>query len=161
MPIGIVFPHDNHQPLVQREFESLEDYQAAVDGYVESINTPLLDVAFFASEEAKLIGLGIDRRATLFWWLHCPPASARDIIAGDAVLVGPIDRTGDVCDVPEYISHLLFTAAAFAVEVRVADSTKWYCNETVFHDCFEAAHFALDLVTRRRELVSVRVVASS
>lgn len=160
MPTGIHFPLDERQPLALREYNALEDYQAAVGGYVESIGAGEGGMSFFANDEAKLIGLGINRRATIFWWLHLAASYQRDFIAGDVVLVGPTHPSGSTLSVPRSIQQLLFTPSTFAVEVRVMGSNKWHRNASGFEDYFEAGGWALDLSIRRREVEKVRVVAA-
>lgn len=161
MPTGIYFPLDEQQPLALREYFSLEDFQAAVGGYVESIDAGEGGMSFFAHDEAKLMGLGINRRATIFWWLHQSPACQRDFLAGDVVLVGPAHPNGATLNVPRTIQRLLFASSAFAVEVRVAGSNRWHRSEADFTDYFEAGGWALDLRLRRREVEAIRVITAA
>lgn len=161
MPIGIYFPLDERQPLALREYTSLEDYQSAVGGYIESIDAGEGGTSFFAHDEAKLIGIGINRRATIFWWLHLPPAGQRDFLAGDIVLVGPAHPNGNTLNVPQSIQSLLFTPSAFAVEVRVTGSDKWHRSDEDFDDYFAAGGWALDLRLRRREVEAIRVITAA
>ena len=161
MPTGIHFPLDERHPLALREYDTLEDYQAAVGGYVEPIDAGERGMSFFANDEAKLIGLGINRRATIFWWLHLSPARQRDFLAGDVVLVGPTHPSGATLSVPRSIQRLLFTPSTFAVEVRVTGSSKWHRNPADFEDYFEAGGWALDLSIRRREVEQIRVITAA
>lgn len=160
MPTGIYFPLDERKPLALHEYDALEDYQAAVGGYVESIDAGERGMSFFANDEAKLIGLGINRRATIFWWLYLAAYDQRDFLAGDVVLVGPTHPSGSTLSVPRSIQQLLFTPSTFAVEVRVMGSNKWHRNPAGFDDYFEAGSWALDLSIRRQEVEKVRVIAA-
>lgn len=157
MSEGILIPRDEGQPLTSRDYGTLEDYQHAVGGYVEVVRTDWLGMAFFVHDEAKLIGLGLNRRATLLWWLTTPSARRRDLLAGDVVLVGRPTLSGATRDVPTAAHHLLF-APTLAVEVAVKGTTRWHREDEGFGDYFEAAHWALDLLSRRREVVDIRVV---
>lgn len=159
MSIGILFPLDERQPLTMHDYGDLVDYQRAVGGYVESVGVGLDGVSFLAHDEAKLVGLGINRRATLFWWVNTAPARHRDYLAGDVVLVGPPDRERAALDVPREVQQVLF-ASTLGVDVAVSGSTKWHRNPEDFVDYFEAAYWALDLANRRREVEDVRVVLS-
>ena len=47
MPTGIFIPADDSVELTVREFSSLQDYQSAVDGYIETID--LIEPAFAIS----------------------------------------------------------------------------------------------------------------
>jgi len=158
MSQGILIPLDEGQPLALHDYDSLEDYQAVVGGYVESIPIGWLGMALFVHDEAKIIGLGINRRATLLWWLSTPAARHRDLIAGDVVLVGRAGPNGTIRNVPS-AAQLLF-ASAPAVEAAVEGTGKWHREDESFADYFEAAHWALDLLGRRREVTDVRVIAS-
>lgn len=160
MSKGIVFPLDERQPLALKEFGSFEEYQSAVGGYVEAISVGSR-MAFYVHDEAKLVGLGINRRATLLWWLHTPSARDRDFIAGDAVLIGSDRRQGDGTDVPGHIAELLLDSTDFALDVRVVGERKWFRNPTDFNDYFEAVTWTLDLATHRREVEGVRIVRLS
>jgi hypothetical protein len=158
MSLGIAFPLDERQQLSLGDYSTLEDYQAAVGGYVEAISCIGQEgLSFFANDEAKLIGLGINRRATLFWWLTLPPGLRCDFISGDAVLVGPTDGEGQTLNVPESIQHALFTATSYRLEVKVQGSARWHHAQEIFEDYFEALSWALDLANRRKEVERVRV----
>lgn len=154
----ILIPLDEGQPLALHEYDSLQDYQQAVGGYVEAIPTGWLGMELFAHDEAKVIGLGINRRATLFWWLSTPAARQRDLLAGDVVLVGSADSAGDPCDVPSTAKMLLF-ASSVAVEVAVEGTSKWHRVDEDFESFFDAALWGLDLFNRRREVSDVRVTS--
>ncbi|WP_157559810.1 DUF3846 domain-containing protein [Nocardioides sp. Soil777] len=151
MPLGISFPLDEREPRVLMRFDSLQDYQRAVGGYVEAISVGLDGMAFLGHDEAKLMGTPMNRRATLFWWLHQPPARQVDCINGPAVLIGPDTEDGETRDVPKSTWMLLFsTGKTFGVELQVVDSPKWHRNEADFDDFFEAALWAIELCMHRR-----------
>lgn len=162
MPLGILIPLDEQEPLVLMRFDGLADYQRAVGGYVESIGVGDSDMSLFAHDEAKLIGTPMNRRATLFWWMNLPPARGVDVISGPAVLVGPPDRDGNTLDVPDETRQILFsTGARFAVEVQVAGSSRWHRDDIGFDDFFEAAEWGLKLTIIRQEILDLRIVTVS
>jgi hypothetical protein len=160
MAIGILFPQDDEQPLAPRDLNSLGDYQAAVGGTIESIDAGVEGTAFFANDEAKLIGLPINRRATLFWWLHMPSARHQDVLAGDVVLVGPSDRKGATLDVPTSLQQLLFASSSFHVELAVAGVDGWHIVAPSLLDYFDGAALALDLANQWPHVEGVRVCRS-
>lgn len=125
MSVGIIIPSDNKELLTVKDFHSLGDYQRAAGGYIEVIGLGHSELAFFANEEAKLIGLQFNWRATMLWWLHQFPDRANDVICGDVVLVGPADEYGATQSVPEHLQTLLLTSSTFVVEVRDSGSTAW------------------------------------
>ena len=100
MPLGIVIPSDERRPLAVKEFNSIEDYQSVLGGYIEAISAGEGGLSIFANEEGKLIGLPLNRRATLLWHLRLYPYQPGDVLAGDVVLVGPTNARGDTLDVP-------------------------------------------------------------
>jgi hypothetical protein len=64
--------------------------QRAVGGYIEGTPAPL-GHAGYINEEGKIEGLAANHYATLL----CYTAGLRDIIAGNMVVVGPVDRQGN------------------------------------------------------------------
>lgn len=157
MPTGIFIPCDDRQAVILREFNSLEDYQTAVGGYVEAIYTRENDVTFFANEEAKLIGLALNRRATVLWHLQLYPVSPRDILSGDVVLIGPSDADGETLDVSSDFQRLLFTPSTYAVEMRAQGSDEWQREPQAFSDFFVAGAWGLAVAAEERA-AGVRVV---
>ena len=157
MPTGIYFPVDDEQAVSWQEYETLQDYQSAVGGYIEAIGVGLEGMSFFAHDEAKLIGLEVNRRATLFWWLHMPPARHRDFLSGNVVLVGPTDQDGETLDVPDLVQCQLLMKATYAVEFIGVGATIWHKSPRVFNDYFEAIAWGLDMADRRPEVDQVRV----
>lgn len=161
MPTGIHFPLDERQPLALREYVSLEDYQSAVGGDIEAIDAGVKDLSFFANDEAKLIGLAINRRATLFWWLHLPPARHHDFLSGDVVLVGPTDAHGATLGVPPSIQTLLFTPSTYQVEITATGMDEWHRIEPTFDDYFKAAALAVSLEQQWSHVSGIRIVTST
>lgn len=160
MSIGIHIPLDERRPMEPRTFTDLEDYQDAVGGHIEAIEAGWEHMSFFANTDAKLVGLGINRRATLLWWLHMAPIRNRDLLAGDVVMVGPADTSGATKSVPCTIQRLLFTPSTYVVEVRVTGSDKWHRNPQSFENYFDAALWALELDELRREVIDIRVITT-
>ena len=160
MVTGVIIPADiDSAPYVQ-QFQGLRDYQTAVDGLIEAIDLDHPPMSLFANEEAKLIGLPINKRATALWWLHVPIVYGLDIIAGDVVVVGRPDRHGDTQSAPDAFAQLLLQPGRFRVEVQtVGEADTWSTNELQFDDYFAAAIYAIDLRHRWSEVTAVRVAS--
>lgn len=99
MSKAIFIPADNSQPLEIRELNGFEDFQKAIDGWLETIPYPGRDdVAPYFDEEGKVKGKDKNARATV---LLSPVMFPNDYIAGDCLLVGFDIETGEDLDIPE------------------------------------------------------------
>lgn len=159
MPQGILFPLDQREPLSLHEYTSLGDYQRAVGGYIEGISTGGRGLSFLANDNAKLTGEPVNRRATLFWWLHTPAVRHHDLLCGAVVLIGPADRRGAIRSVPDRIRQLLFTHTALAVQVRAPGHSRWHQAPPACEDYFEAAAWGLRFTEALDGRSDLRVVA--
>lgn len=159
MPLGIVIPSDERRPLAIKEFNSIEDYQSVLGGYVEAISAGEGGLSIFANEEGKLIGLPLNRRATLLWHMRLYPHQPGDVLAGDVVLVGPTNARGDTLDVPVALRDLLFAASTVAVESTSDERDGWQRAPRVFGDYFDASAWALTRFSRCGSESRLRVVA--
>ncbi|WP_298868466.1 DUF3846 domain-containing protein [uncultured Microbacterium sp.] len=158
MVSGVVIPADAEERVERRDFASLEDYQAAVGGQIEAIDLHSLGVTLFVNEEGMLQRLPFNSRASSLWWYHVPDARHRTMLVGDAVVVGLPDRNGDSTDVPEMATDLLTGYGPWKVEVRTVGDTKWYSNQLVYIDYFEAITWAMLTLERWTAAEDVRVV---
>ncbi len=117
-------------------------------------------MSLFANEEAKLIGLPINQRASALWWLHVPVVYGLDVLAGDVVLVGRPDAEGDTQSAPEEFVRLLLEPSTYRVEVQTADSgSAWSGNGRRFDSYFAAALYGVDLRHRWTQVTATRVVS--
>jgi len=91
MPKGIYIPADQEAPLERRDLAGLEDYQAAVGGYIEAVDLPEAGATLFVNEEGLLRKLLFNPRATFLWWFWVPAARHKAMLVGDAILVGSSD----------------------------------------------------------------------
>lgn len=160
MSLGIIVPSDVRKPLAVMEFNSLGDYQRAVGGLIEAVSVGKEGLSFFANEEAKILGLECNPRATIFWWLHQHPRHGDDFLCGDAVLIGPPDEHGETQSVPELLTLLLFKTSTYTVEVKPQGTTTWHRAPEEFHDYFSAGAWVLALATLEPAFEGIRVVAS-
>ena len=158
MVTGVIIPADIDSAPYAQQFQGLRDYQTAVDGLIEAIDLDDPPMSLFANEEAKLIGLPINKRATALWWLHVPAVYGFDVIAGDVVLVGPPDTHGDTQSAPDAFAQLFLQPGRFRVEVQtLGEPDTWSANERQFDDYLAAAMYAIDLRHRWSEVTVVRV----
>lgn len=159
MVTGLVIPADGEKALERRDFAALEDYQAAVGGWIEAVDIPALGVTIYVNEGGLLRQLPFNSRASFLWWYHVPEARQKAMLVGDAVLVGLPDRNGDSTDLPPDVIDTLMHAGRWRVEVRAADDSKWYRNQVTYEDYFEALVWAMVTLERWTMAQDVRVVA--
>ncbi len=112
---GIVIPAAGEDPLEERDFAALEDYQAAVGGWIEAVDIAALGVTVYVDEEGLLRHMSINTRATLLWWAHVPEVRQQAVLVGDAVVVGVPDRHGESTDIPPAVRDALFSAESSAL----------------------------------------------
>ncbi|WP_341210582.1 DUF3846 domain-containing protein [uncultured Microbacterium sp.] len=79
---GIYVPVDESELLEQREFATLDGYQAAVGGWIETVDVPGLGITIYANEEGLLRRLPFNSRASFLWWYHVSGAQA--MLVGNA-----------------------------------------------------------------------------
>lgn len=154
---GIVIPADAESPLEQRDFARLEDYQAAVGGWIEAVDLHDLGVTIYVNEEGLLRQMPFNSRASFLWWYHVPEARQTTMLVGDAVLIGLPDRKGDSTDVPREVQNRLLTATRYRIELKLAGESGWHRNPASFSDYWEALVWAMVLLERIHDAVDVRV----
>lgn len=111
---GIVIPADAESPLELRNFAQLEDYQAAVGGWIEAVDLLDFGVTIYVNEEGLLRHLPFNSRASFLWWYHVPEARQKAMLVGDAVLIGLPDRNGNSPDLPDAVREILLSSAGTA-----------------------------------------------
>lgn len=67
MARGIVIPAQGDEETQERELHTLEDYQAAVGGWIEPINITELGITIYVHEEGRMFNLPFNPRATFLW----------------------------------------------------------------------------------------------
>ncbi|MBV1778722.1 DUF3846 domain-containing protein [Paeniglutamicibacter sp. ABSL32-1] len=123
---GIFIPADQEQDIELREYNSLDDYQLAVQGNIEAMDINRPDATIFINEEGKLIDLDTNGRATLIMWVHLSRYRGMDIIQGDVVIIGRPDPKGNTQDVPQELVDLLFNTESYKIEfTTIQGSVKW------------------------------------
>lgn len=80
------------------------------------------------------------------------------MLVGDAVVVGVSDRRGEETGIPEELAASLLNPYGHRLEVQTKGDPKWYGNEAVFPDYFEAAVWGMTLLERWTLAHAVRVL---
>lgn len=177
---GIYVPVDENEPLELREFATLDDYQAAVDGWIEAVDVPSLGVTIYVNEEGLLRHLPFNPRASFLWWFHVPGAH-QAMLVGNAVIVGLPDENGDSTDMPREVVDLLTVAGEYAVAIQIGGASEssgsdgklssillplthgdpnWCISVTRHEDYFSATAWAVVFRERWVDAVNVRVVSA-
>ena len=161
MPWGILIPADEETPVEFRLFNDTTDYQRAVGGWFEVIDTTAPEASFFVNEEGKIHHMPLNRRATLALWIHHRSMHRREALNGDAVLIGLPDEEGQTQDVPEELVQLLLRTASYKIEVETVDAPgAWSGNQARYSTPWSAYTAALALYERWFAVTDVRVVAA-
>lgn len=163
MPKGIVIPVLESEPMYIREFDSLNDYQVVIGGYIEPVDLTVPNPAtMYVDEEGLLKQKEGNARATLLLMLHNPAyLFTGALIVGTTVIVGPPDDEGDTLNVPDYFATLLIETHEYKVEVQTADDPyAWNGNQRRFERWEEAAEHGISLARRWMAVERVRVVAA-
>lgn len=151
-------PTEAEDSITELEVHTLEDYQAAVGGWIEPVDIPELGVTIYVHEEGLVLGLPFNSRAAFLWWYFVPEARQKAMLVGPALVVGLPDRNGDSTDIPARVAEMLGRPGIWRVEVRVAGDPKWCRNQATYDDYFEALVWAMVTLDRWTAAEDVRVV---
>lgn len=156
---GLVVPAAEDAAIELRDFAQLDDYQAAVGGYIEPVDIPSLGITVYVNEEGLLRQLPFNSRATFLWWYEVHEARQSAMLVGDAVIVGIPDRRGESTDVPQSLVDILTKAGAWRVQVKSLGDPRWHRSTATHTDYFEALIMAMVTVERWTSAVNVRIVS--
>lgn len=131
-------PADQDEPITALEVHQLEDYQAAVGGWIEPVDIPELGITIYVHEEGLVLGLPLNPRATFLWWYFVPEARQKAMLVGPALIVGLPDRSGDSMSIPNDVARLLTEPGRWRVEAKVKGEKDWMQIPTTHTDYFEA-----------------------
>lgn len=162
MITAIALPADMNQPIRQQQINpsDLSAYRGLVGGNLEVVELSRPSASLYINEEGKLDELPLNQRATVLTWTHNSAFRGRDLILGDAFIVGPVDRRGDDLTVPDELVQLLFHTDRYRVEVQVRGEKAWQGGALAFDDWYTAYFYAGDLAQRWRQIEEVRVIAA-
>jgi hypothetical protein len=157
---AIAIPADLNRPVERVEIKPIDvdAYRALVGGNLEVLGLDQPPASLYVNEEGKLDGLPLNHRATSVLWMHSSVFRGKDVVAGDAFIVGPADEHGNDLTVPAELETLLLDTPSYRVEVKTYGSDGWYTNQLVFDRWPVAYGYALDLAERWTLVEKVRVV---
>ncbi|MFJ6416521.1 DUF3846 domain-containing protein [Paeniglutamicibacter sp. NPDC091659] len=156
---GIFIPSDQERAIELREYNSLNDYQLAVQGYIEAIDIDRPGATIFINEEGKLTGLDTNGRATLILWVHLSRYRGMDVIKGDVVIVGRPDSQGNTQDVPQELVDLLFNTESYRIEIStISGNVKWLGKDSHFDQWTTAYMVGLHTAEEWADVDEVRVL---
>jgi hypothetical protein len=151
-------PTDADEPITELEVQTLEEYQAAVGGWIEPVDIPDLGVTVYVHEEGLVLGLPFNSRATFLWWYYVPEARQKAMLVGPALVVGLPARNGDSTDIPRDTVELLSRPGKWRVEARPKAEPDWIQIPGTYDDYFEALVWAMVTLERWTAAEGVRVV---
>lgn len=151
-------PADQDEPITEPYVDKLEDYQAAVGGWIEPVDIPELGVTIYVHEEGLVLGLPFNPRATFLWWYFVPESRQKAMLVGPALIVGVPDRNGDSRSIPTDVARLLAEPGRWRVEAKVKGEKDWMQIPATHTDYFEALVWAMVTLERWRRVEDVRVV---
>lgn len=144
---GLIIPHLGSLAIERVEIgkSDLRARQRIVQGLIEAIDIADPPATIWANDEAKLIDLPFNARATACWWLTTPAMRFRDDIRGDTLLVGQPDLHGNDTSVPTELAELLTSERGKVVEAQRIVSGRWVQLEPPFDDFVDAAAYAIEM----------------
>jgi len=151
-------PTDADEPITELEVDKLEDYQAAVGGWIEPVDIPGLGVTIYVHEEGLVLGLPFNSRATFLWWYCVPEARQKAMLVGPALVVGLPDRNGDSTHVPGDVAARFTRPGTWRVEAKPKAEPDWVQIPATYDDYFEAVVWAMVTLERWTDAEDVRVV---
>ncbi|GAB3428467.1 DUF3846 domain-containing protein [Flindersiella endophytica] len=157
---AIVIPADPGQPVAMEHLakDDFTAYRRLVGGHLEVVNLERPAASLYLNEEGKLLELPLNARATALAWVHNTTIRGRDVIVGDAFILGPADEEGSDTTTPDDLVDLLFSTERYQVQFQRADNDGWDVDSEVFTDWHEAYIPGLRLVHWRRFVNDVRIL---
>jgi hypothetical protein len=154
---GLFIPAAATAPVERWDYHQLEDYQAAVGGWIEAVDIPGFGpITMYVNENGIAERLEPNLRATFLWWFHSSRAWEHAALVGDVALVGYPDHAGNTTDVPDDVLELLTVTTPHVVSMKIEGA--WYANRVVNRDYWEAIHWAMIKLSREPEIEDVDVV---
>ena len=151
-------PADQDESITHLEVHQLEDYQAAVGGWIEPVDIAELGITIYVHEEGLVLALPFNPRATFLWWYFVPEARQKAMLVGPALIVGLPDQRGESTNVPDGTARLLTESGRWRVEAKVTGEPDWMQIPATYADYFEALVWAMVTLERWTTAEDVRVV---
>jgi hypothetical protein len=109
--------------------------RSLVTGNLEVVELFRPPASLYINEEGKLHDLPLNERATVITWTHNSAFRGRDLILGDAFIVGPVDDEGNDLTVPNELVELLFNTSSYRMEVQTHGTRTWSGNQLTWDNC--------------------------
>ncbi len=115
--------------------------------------------SFWHHDDGKILGLPVNRRATLLLCALDHRWVGHDVLVGDILLTGDPDDEGDTQSVSQELVDLIFHTQPYKVEVQ-APGPDWNSNQMRYESFWDALWAAYDLATRWALVSAWRVAAA-
>lgn len=139
---SIVIPHDQARSPRLRHLASAEEFQAAVDGWLEPIEMPALGITVYVNEAARREHHPINCRAMALWWLYTADPTQYPVFLGDVVLTG-MTESDEGGTLLEQIESDIFEQREFIVQVKPRGQESWNDSFARFGNVFDAATWCM------------------
>ena len=159
----VLIPADEEIPieLIEIEQGDYKAYQQRIQGPFDCVNLDRPPATLFVHDEGKLIGLPLNRRATLMTWCHNDRYRGMDFIAGDCVLAGQPDDEGETLGCPDELIDLLFNTQEYRYMVKTINEDGWHGNAMRYDNWLQAYNDGVGLAERWALVESVKIVSAS
>lgn len=157
---SVILPAADQEPVRQHELgvSSINEYQQLVGGLVQPLRLERPAMTLYCHEEGKLLDLPLNHRATLLLWAHNPAFRYRDLVVGDAFLVGQPDEHGLDTDVPDELVKVLFETQSVRVDIQLEGEAAPQPGQVRFDRWTEAYAYALSVTHGWSRVSGFRVV---
>jgi hypothetical protein len=159
----VLIPADEERDieLIEIEQGDYRAYQTHVGGPFDCINLDRPSATLFVHDESKILGLPLNRKATLILWTHNDRYRGMDFIAGDCVLAGQPDQEGETLGCPDELIDLLFNTTEYRYMVKTINEDGWHGNARRYDNWLQAYNDGVGLAERWALVESVKVVSAS
>lgn len=160
---GIYFPCDEDKPaelvtVDQSDYRNIQKYTSGPFGAFDAFRP---SCSIFYSDEGKIYNLPLNRKASLFLWVHRTEFRNYDALLGDVLILGPADEeTGESQSVPDELVELIFNTTEYKYMVKVTGESGWHGNGRRYDNWIDAYNDALALATRWLKVEHCKVVAA-
>jgi hypothetical protein len=159
---GILMPVDQFAPISVVEFDQSDYTQITklIGGTFGVTDTLRPDASVWYHDEGKILGLPVNRRASLFLWVHRTEFRGYDALMGDVLILGPADDEGNTTSVPDELVELLFNTKEYRYLVQTSGDDSWNGNGVTYDNWVDAYNGGLSLAERWTLVEHVKVVAA-
>lgn len=155
---GLVIRPEIHRPIELREFDVLEDYQIAVEGWIEAVDVPSLGITMFVNESGLAHKLRYNARVTSIWWYEVEAVRHHSVLCGTAVVVGMPNDDGEMQDIPQPTLRLLASEEPYAVMTKFADTERWLAHPREYAGYLDAVVWAMIFADPVTTTIEVKVL---